>query len=309
MVKETNNLIYEFISGDANEITKVVTALHNALRGNKLYIHSKIVLHWAEDGFVMVDIKDVESCYKQLPKFLTTYAEFNKFVKNVIDDPCKTVSETNYGETNNSDLQSHCENQRKEINQLLKANEDLKKEIQELKTRLGSVFAEKEKVRGNYERLRQDNLGLKPFEKAYDELKNNYEVIKEAYKKLDDRYNREKENWSEKHNEFQDSINLKNRRIASLEQGTKTQSDVINQKNSEIRNLKVEIENWKEACLRHQVDVNNFQGDYTEATEKVKILNENIEHLERENEHLRELYFCTVENNKKIIDKLRKEKE
>lgn len=180
-------------------------------------------------------------------------------------------------------LEQHNDNQRKEINQLLKANEELKREIQGLKTMTGSV------------------------EKEYDKLKNDHNLLKEAYAKLDDRYNREKEIWSEKHNELQDSNNLKNCRISSLEKGMKTQSDVINQKNSEICYLKSEIEKWKEACLRHQVDVNNFQGAYTEATEKVKILNENIEHLERENEYLRELYSCTVESSKKIIDKLKKE--
>ena len=144
-------------------------------------------------------------------------------------------------------------------------------------------------------------------EKLYDELKNNYYILKEAYVALDDRYHREKEIWTDKYNELQDSIALKNRRITSLEQGTKTQSDVINHKNSEICNLKSEIEKWKDAYLRSQVDVNNFQCAYTEATEKVKILNENIEHLEKENEHLRELYSCAVEGSKKIIDKLRKE--
>lgn len=34
MIKGTNNLIYEFVSSNTNEITKVATALHDALRGN-----------------------------------------------------------------------------------------------------------------------------------------------------------------------------------------------------------------------------------------------------------------------------------
>lgn len=165
-------------------------------------------------------------------------------------------------------LEQHNDNQRKEINNLLKANEELKKEIQGLKTKLGVVFAEKEKVRGDYERLRQDN----PFEKEYDTVKNNYYILKEDYEKLDNRYEREKEIWSEKCNELQNSIDLKNRRITSLEQGTKTQSDVIDQKNSEICYLRSEIEKWKDAYLRSQVDVDNFQRSYTAA----KIANDGL---------------------------------
>ena len=174
-------------------------------------------------------------------------------------------------------LEEHNDNQRKEINRLLKANEALKKEIQELKTRLGIVFAEKEKVRGDYERLRQDNLGLRPFEEAYDKLKNDYDRLKEAYKALDDRWNREKEKLSEKCYELQESIDLKNRRITTL-------SGVIDQKNSEI-------EKWKDAYLRSQVDVNNFQAAFSEDHEKV-------EKLEKENKYLRELYSCAVEDRK-----------
>lgn len=132
-----------------------------------------------------------------------------------------------------------------------------------------------------------------PFEKEYDKLKGDHNLLKEAYKALEDRYEREKVNWM-------GSIIEKNQKIESLEKGAKTQSDVID-------HLRSEIEKWKEACLRHQVDVNNFQGAYTEVTEKVKVLNENIEHLERENEHLRELFSFTVESSKKIIDTLRKE--
>ena len=148
-------------------------------------------------------------------------------------------------------LERHNDNQRKEINQLLKANEELKREIQGLKTKLGVIFAEKEKVRGDYERLKQDNLGLMPFEEAYDKLKNNYNLLKEAYVKIDDRYNREKEN-------FTDSIVKKDEKISNLERSVKTQIDIID-------HLRSEIEKWKDACIGHQVDVNNFQGAYLEA--------------------------------------------
>jgi chromosome segregation ATPase len=147
------------------------------------------------------------------------------------------------------------------------------------------------------------------IEKEYDKLKNDHNCLKEAYKALDDRYNRERENFSEKYNELKDSIDSKNRMIASLEKGAKTQGNIIVQKTSEICALRSELEKYKEAYLRSQVDVDNFQRAYTEETEKVKTLNENIEHLERENEHLRELYSCTVESSKKIIDKLRKGKD
>ena len=269
------------------------------------------------------------------------------FRKAVNDEDEKTLEETyKFLNTSNGALQSHCENQRKEINLLLKQKNKLKKELEECKNSqvdmlayrddiIGKISREKNKLenanksqtryiekllenikKGNeqYNKLKEDykalyDRKLKNAVKEYDELKNNYYILEEAYKKLDARYNGEKENWSEKYGELQDSINLKNRRIASLEQGTKTQSDVINHKNSEICYLKSEIEKWKEACLRHQVDVNNFQGAYTEATERVNALKENIEHLERENEHLRELYSCTVESSKKIIDRLRKEKK
>lgn len=96
MIKGTNNLIYEFVSKDANEITTVANALHDALSGNRLYIHNKIILNWADDGFVIVRIIDVESCYNQLPKFLESGIEFNKFVKTVIDESCENVPVIKY---------------------------------------------------------------------------------------------------------------------------------------------------------------------------------------------------------------------
>lgn len=160
-------------------------------------------------------------------------------------------------------LKEHNDNQRKEINRLLKANEALKKEIQELKTKLGVVFAEKEKVRGDYERLRQDNT----IEKEYDKLKGDHNLLKEAYKALENRYEREKVNWM-------GSIIEKNQKIASLEKGAKTQSDVIDQNNSEICYLKSELEKCKEACSMHQVNVNNFRNLYLEVKTENDRLNE-----------------------------------
>lgn len=149
--------------------------------------------------------------------------------------PCVMLTE------DKESLEEHNDNQHKEINRLLKVNLALRKERKELKTRLGYV------------------------EKEYDKLKNDHNLLKEAYNKLDDRYEREKEIWSGKYNELQTTIDMKNRRITSLEQGAKNQSDVINHKKSEILNLKKDVDDWKEAFLRSQVDVNNFQGAYTDA--------------------------------------------
>lgn len=155
MIKGTNNMMYEFVSEDANEVTKVANALHDALSGNRLYIHSKIVLHWGEASFVTVDILDVESCYNQLPKFLESGVEFNKFVKNVIDESCETDPATSY--------------MQKTIDKLRKENEELIKKNRELSTK-ATIAAD--------ERDHKDIL-CKEYEKIINDLKSQIRVLNE----------------------------------------------------------------------------------------------------------------------------------
>lgn len=155
MIKGTNNMMYEFISEDVNEITKVANALHEALSGNRLYIHNKIVIHWAEGGYVMVDIMDVESCYNQLPKFLESGVEFNKFVKEVINGTCESVPVTNY-------LQ-------KTIDKLREENEELIKKNRELSAK--ATIAEDE-------RDHKDIL-CKEYEKRINELQSQVRILNE----------------------------------------------------------------------------------------------------------------------------------
>ena len=200
----------------------------------------------------------------------------------------------------------HCENQKKEINLLLKQKDKLEKKLEACKNHQIDMMAYRDEVIGKISREKNElenantaqtryieefEENMKKGNEQYNKLNERYKRLKDAYDDLkfnkfssDEKYRKLEENWSEKYNDLQNSIDLKNRRIASLEQDTKTKGDVIKQKNSEICYLKSEIE-------------------------KIKILNENVKHLERENECLRELYSCAVESSKKIIDQLRKEKE
>lgn len=214
MVKGTNNMIYEFVSEDTNEITKVATALHDALNGNRLYIHNKIVLHWAEGGFVMVDIPDVESCYNQLPKFLETYIEFNKFVKEALDgtreikENDKLKKESNkLLDANVGALQSHCKNQRKEITLLLKQKDKLKKELEECKNKRADMLAYRDDIiREIYEEKNELENVNKCQTKYIKEMEANMAKSNEQYKKLKSKYDALKEHYHNKAHEMFDML-------------------------------------------------------------------------------------------------------
>ena len=162
-------------------------------------------------------------------------------------------------------------------------DEDLKKKIKES---INSMYG--------YDRICPIE---KELNKEYDKLKNDHNLLKEAYVALDDRYHREKETWTDKYNELQNSIALKNRRIAALENGAKSRNDVIDhlrleikelkdsndmkkrsidafyadvaQKTSEVNKLKKDVEAWKDAFLRSQVDVNNYVAVYSDTKKEL----------------------------------------